>query len=292
MQLIDRQTSLGKLPQPHSSAVLHHTHWKQLVTALSQIDVKRLIDNEHVTVTKAWNLTDSMPSMQFWNDIDEQQPEAMRVFTELHKQFHLMTYVKHYAVVKDGKTVPSLLRELADITRRQSATPDPKVVAILAMTEYGGIGKDNGLPWGRIKGDLKRFKDLTLGNVVIQGFNTYVSIGKPLPDRINIVITSRDGPAPDTEWPAEVHVVSSVQAALDLAKSFETEWIYVIGGAKIYEAMLPHCSRIELTVVAGEQPCDTFVKFENGVKDWRFQMLESVKHDDGNLSHVYYQLVR
>ena len=183
-------------------------------------------------------------------------------------------------------------KRLEQLKRPAPVTPDPKLVAILAMTEHGGIGMKGTLPWGRIKGDLPRFKDFTWGNVVIMGFNTYTSLGKPLPGRINIVITSRDKPTPDTEWPAEVHVVGSVQAALDLANSFETEWIYVIGGAQIYEAMLPYCSKVELTVVASEDACDTFVKFENGVKEWRFQTLESVKHDNGILSHVYYQLYR
>jgi dihydrofolate reductase len=183
-------------------------------------------------------------------------------------------------------------KRLEELKRPKPVTPIPNVAAILAMTEYGGIGIKNTLPWGRIKGDLARFKAFTLGNVVIQGYNTYMSIGKPLPARINIVITSRDKPGPDAEWPDEVHRVDSVQAALDLAKTFNTEWVYVIGGAQIYEAMLPYCSRIELTVVASEDTCDTFVKFENGVKEWRFDLLESVKHDNGILSHVYYQLYR
>jgi dihydrofolate reductase len=186
----------------------------------------------------------------------------------------------------------SFRQRLADLKRPKPVTPDPKVIAILAMTEYGGIGMKNTLPWGRIKGDLARFKAFTLGNVVIQGYNTYMSIGKPLPGRTNIVITSRDKPTPDTEWPEEVHVVDSVQAALALARSFETEWIYVIGGAQIYEAMLPYCSKVELTVVASEDACDTYVNFGDGVKEWNFQTLESVKHDNGILSHVYYQLFR
>lgn len=183
-------------------------------------------------------------------------------------------------------------KRLNELKRPKPVTPIPNLVAILAMTEHGGIGMKNTLPWGRIKGDLPRFRAFTLGNVVIQGYNTYMSLGKPLPDRTNIVITSRDRPTPDTEWPDEIHRVDSVQAALDLAQTFNTEWIYVIGGAKIYESMMPYCSRIELTVVASEDACDTFVRFENGVKEWRFQMLESVKHDNGILSHVYYQLFR
>lgn len=292
MLLLDRNTGFADLPPPHPVAVLNHDAWAKLVNALTLIDVKQLTPEEDALFTKAYNLADCMPSLQLWTDIESTQPHAVMLMAHLHKKLHLRTYVKNLAVVKDGTTIPDLLHKLAVIHCRQTAVPDPKVVAILAMTEHGGIGMKNTLPWGRLKGDLPRFKDMTMGNVVIQGYNTYMSIGKPLAGRHNIVITSRSGPTPDTEWPADVLVVDSVQRALEVAKKLPTDLIYVIGGAKIFEAMLPHCSRIELTVVASEDACDTFVKFENGVKEWRFQLLESVKHDNGNLSHVYYRLFR
>ena len=294
MQLINliSNRSMHDLPTPFPANVLHHSHWKQLVAALALVDPRKLTGDESDLFNQTYNLVEDMPLLQQWDSIDTDQPEAAQQLIALKKTHHARTYVNSYAVVKDGKTVTGILKLLADIHRRQTATPDPKVAAILAMTEYGGIGKNNDLPWGRIQGDLHRFKLLTLGNVVIQGFNTYMSIGKPLPGRINIVVTSRSAPTGSVAWPEGVHVVDSVEAALALAKTFETPWIYVIGGAKLYESMMPHCSKIELTVVAGEHACDTFVKFDRGTTEWHFDKLESVNHDNGTLSHVYYQLLR
>lgn len=294
MQLINLISNRGafELPDPFPADVLHHSHWKQLVSAIALVDARKLSNDESDLFNQAFNLAEDMPLLQQWVSIDKDQPETVQRLIALKKIHRLRTYVKNYAVVKDGTTIPAILKRLADIHRRQTAAPDPKVAAILAMTEYGGIGKNNDLPWGRIKGDLARFKMLTLGNVVIQGFNTYMSIGKPLPGRINIVVTSRSAPTGSVAWPEGVHVVDSVEAALTLAKSFETPWIYVIGGAQLYDSMMPHCSKIELTVVAGEHACDTFVKFDRGTTEWHFDKLESVNHDNGTLSHVYYQLLR
>ena len=100
-----------------------------------------------------------------------------------------------------------------------------KVSIICATSANGVIGAENKLPW-KLPADLKRFKTLTTGHAVLMGRKTYESIGKPLPDRDNIVITrQKDYKAPDC------HVVHSIEEALDKAGQLgrKTQEIFVIG---------------------------------------------------------------
>ena len=90
---------------------------------------------------------------------------------------------------------------------------DIAIVLLAAVANNGVIGRDNALPW-RLSTDLKRFKALTLGKPVVMGRKTYLSIGKPLPERTNIVITR------DKNFRAQgVMVANSVDAALDMARA-------------------------------------------------------------------------
>jgi dihydrofolate reductase len=110
-----------------------------------------------------------------------------------------------------------------------------KLGLIVAMDSENGIGFRNSLPW-RLKGDLAHFKDVTMGNVVIMGRNTRESLPKALEGRINIVVTNRPITFNDDE---EVYVARSIEEAITLAQSFNREYIYLIGGASIYEKALP-----------------------------------------------------
>lgn len=119
---------------------------------------------------------------------------------------------------------------------------------IAAIDDKRGIGKQNRLPW-HIHEDLVRFKELTKGHSVIMGRNTFESIGKPLPDRKNIVVTS------DPNFIAEgVEVVNSIDDALDKAKGD----VFIIGGAQIYAQTITLADKIYLTQVEGDFGCDTF----------------------------------
>ena len=123
---------------------------------------------------------------------------------------------------------------------------------IAAITENRGLGKDNTL-LVRIPEDLKRFKELTSGHTVIMGRKTYESIGRPLPNRNNIVVTR------DTKFEAPgCQVVYSVDEALDLGRQLEKEEIFVIGGGKIYAEMLPYSERLYLTIVKVQKEADVF----------------------------------
>lgn len=122
-----------------------------------------------------------------------------------------------------------------------------RVALIVAMSENRAIGRDGKLPW-HISEDLKYFKRTTLKKPVIMGRKTFDSIGRPLPDRENIVITRNQDFAPDG-----VHVVHDLESALDLAKDFakasQIDEVMVIGGAQIYAAAMPMTERIYLTEV-------------------------------------------
>jgi dihydrofolate reductase len=118
---------------------------------------------------------------------------------------------------------------------------------VVAMDRRRCIGRDGRLPW-RLPADLRRFREITLGKPVVMGRGTHESIGRPLPGRINIVI-SRD---PAYGSPG-CTVVGSLEAALAAAPDRD---IMVIGGASIYAEALPLARRIYLTEVHGEFECD------------------------------------
>ena len=115
---------------------------------------------------------------------------------------------------------------------------------VVAMDRNRLIGRDNALPW-RLPADLKQFKAITLGKPVIMGRKTYESIGKPLPERHNIVVTRNAAyAAPGCT------VVTSVDAALAAAGAAPE--VMVIGGAQLYAAFLPRAQRIYLTRVEAD----------------------------------------
>lgn len=121
---------------------------------------------------------------------------------------------------------------------------------VVAVARNGGIGKNNALPW-RIPEDLKRFKALTLGHPVVMGRATHESIGKPLVDRRNIVVSTTRSGFPGCE------VVGSLDAALTLALTSDTMPM-IIGGARLYAEALPLATHVFLTEVDRDVDADTF----------------------------------
>lgn len=121
----------------------------------------------------------------------------------------------------------------------------PILSAILAMSENHVIGKQNQLPW-RMPADMRHFKEITTGHTVLMGRKTYESIGKPLPNRTNIVLTRH----PHYQAPG-CTVVATIIEALKFAEkqSPDKQEIFVIGGAEIYHLLLPYCDRIYLTLI-------------------------------------------
>ena len=127
-----------------------------------------------------------------------------------------------------------------------------QISIIVAMAENRVIGRAGGLPW-RIPGDLRRFKEVTMGKPIVMGRRTYQSIGRPLPDRPNIVITR------DETFQAEgLHVVHGFDQALEKAAQLVNDGeVIIIGGAEIYRMALESASRLYLTEVHENAEGDT-----------------------------------
>lgn len=125
---------------------------------------------------------------------------------------------------------------------------------IVAVDKNWAIGYQNKL-LNSIPEDMKFFRETTTGNVVVMGRKTLESFpnGRPLKNRTNVVITRQK----DYEVPGAV-VVHSVEEALEYLKDFKSENIYVIGGASIYEQMLPYCDVVHVTVMDYAYQADTW----------------------------------
>lgn len=148
-----------------------------------------------------------------------------------------------------------------------------RLTAIVAMSENHVIGYKNKLPW-HLPADMHRFKTLTLGKPIIMGRTTYESIGRPLPERCNIVITR------DTSFQAPGCVVAnSIEGAL--AAADYSEEVVVIGGAKLYAYLLPRIQRIYMTIIHHDFNGDTYFP-ELNMQEWRESERELYEPDDKN----------
>ncbi|MCB9191112.1 MAG: dihydrofolate reductase [Flavobacteriales bacterium] len=138
---------------------------------------------------------------------------------------------------------------------------------IVAADENNVIGKDNQLIW-HLPDDLKFFKRMTSGHAIIMGRHTFESVGKPLPNRTNIIITR------DKEYRAEgCVVVNSLEAALDKAYEVDPD-PFIVGGEQIYRLALPLANTVYLTRVHHEFVGDRH--FPELGQEW--QETESVPH--------------
>ncbi|MBS1548413.1 MAG: dihydrofolate reductase [Bacteroidetes bacterium] len=125
------------------------------------------------------------------------------------------------------------------------------ITLVVAMGKNGEIGKDNQLLWHMPK-DLKHFKDITSGHPVVMGRKTYESIGKPLPNRTNIVVSRKEN------WFEEgILIVGSLKEALKFAQKIDTE-VMVIGGAEIFKQTIALADKLEVTLVDEAFEADTF----------------------------------
>ena len=127
--------------------------------------------------------------------------------------------------------------------------------AIVAVDAAFGIGKNNGLPWPHEEEDMKWFRSHTKDNVVVMGRKTWESIGsKPLPKRVNIVITN----SKITGDYDEVYYGDMGRVLQTIQMNYKGN-VWVIGGANIYEQAIPFCDHIYLTKFHETYDCDTFI---------------------------------
>lgn len=137
---------------------------------------------------------------------------------------------------------------------------------IVAVAENGVIGRDGTMPW-RLSTDLKRFKSITVGHPVIMGRKTWDSLKKPLPERVNIVITRDKSFAIDGAIVA--HSFSEArQLAEEEAVKAETDEIFVIGGGAIFKEALPFADHMYVTEILSSVEGDTFFTPFNP-ENWR-----------------------
>ncbi len=127
-----------------------------------------------------------------------------------------------------------------------------RISLIVAMDNNGVIGHEGGMPW-RLPADLRHFRQHTTGKPILMGRRTFESIGRPLPDRDNLVLTRQ------ADFHAEgVRRVADLQAGVDLATGDGAPELMVIGGAQVYGLALPRADRLLITRVDGTFPGDTW----------------------------------
>jgi len=139
------------------------------------------------------------------------------------------------------------------------------IAIIVAMDKQGLIGKDNNLPW-RLSADLQYFRQITMGKCLIMGRHTHESIGRALPGRKNIILTSNK-----YYQAVGCTVVSSLKEALAAVDTLE---VMIIGGASLYKVFLPYANRLYLTRVHAQLEGDTWFP------QWDQSEWQQVKNED------------
>jgi len=171
---------------------------------------------------------------------------------------------------------------------------------IAAIGSNRELGKDNKLLWN-IPEDLARFKKITLNHPVIMGRKTFESIGKPLPNRLNIIVTR------DKKYPAppDVLICNSLEEAINTAKKHPSfakasggkQEIFIIGGASIYQQAIPLADKLYLTLVEASPQCkqhssgwqaDAFFPDYSQFKKAVFQE----KHKSNQYTFTFFELVK
>lgn len=153
---------------------------------------------------------------------------------------------------------------------------------IVAMDERNAIGKHNDLPWDRIDRDMKRFISLTSNNTVVMGRKTFESIGKPLKNRINVILTKNKDFKYDDE---NIFIFNDIaemekQENLDLITKNGKKKIFIIGGSEIYRSFINKAENIYLTRVHHIfDGCDTYFDWEPGPFMWHELKSEKIEKE-------------
>jgi len=161
----------------------------------------------------------------------------------------------------------------------------PPLIAVVAMTPDGVIGRDGDMPW-RLSSDLRRFKRTTMDGALLMGRKTYESIGRPLPGRLNIVVTGQ------ADWNADgVTVVTGGQPAENLERALaigrdhavaHQSKVFVVGGAEMYRQLIGDCDELWLTRVWSSVQGDT--RLELDLTPW--QTVEKLRQPSGPRDNV------
>lgn len=156
---------------------------------------------------------------------------------------------------------------------------------IVAKAKNNVIGKDNKLIWN-IPDDLKRFKSLTTGHTIIMGRKTFESLGRVLPNRFHIILSTDKNYKVDNE---NVKVINDI-SELDNYIIDKNEH-FVIGGAMIYKLLMPKCSRLYITQIEKEFGGDTFFP-EINENEWKIVNEEIGPKDDNDFEYKYIDYIK
>ena len=155
-----------------------------------------------------------------------------------------------------------------------------KITLVAAIASNNVIGKENSLPWN-IPEDLKRFKQMTSGHTILMGRKTFDSIGRPLPNRQNIVMTR------DEKFEREgIKVINNFDEALELIKE-SNEDVFVIGGSKIYELFEPVANTLAITRILKDFEGDAFFPDIN----WELWQIEKEENFFDEKSNIECKLI-
>lgn len=153
------------------------------------------------------------------------------------------------------------------------------IALVVAYSNNRVIGKDGTMPWN-LEGELRRYRELTTGKVVIMGRRTYESIGKPLPNRLNIIVSTTQ-----TYEGENCMTARSLPEAIELAGDQD---IYISGGSRIYEESLPLVEKMYITEVDCEIEGDTFFpEFDESLFE-----KEINEHHEGEIPYTYVTYTR
>ncbi len=153
------------------------------------------------------------------------------------------------------------------------------IIGIVAVDRNGAIGKDGKLPW-HYSADMKFFKETTTGNACVMGYNTWLTLKKPLPNRLNIVLSRKANIEPQES----VVVCRDVESVLSMAKDIDGD-LFVIGGEQVYRSFLPYIEKWLVTEVPlTVEGADTFVP-ENYLEG--FKRIETKQLDQELVVSVY-----
>jgi len=160
---------------------------------------------------------------------------------------------------------------------------EPSITLIVARAQNGVIGRGGGLPW-HLPADLKRFKALTMGSVMVMGRKTFASLPGLLPGRRHVVLTR------DRHWQAPgAEIAHDVEEALKLANG---ERVSVIGGAQIFALFQSLANRIELTEILADIPGDTIMPDPRLSGNWREIFREDHRAEEGRPTFRFVTLER
>ncbi len=152
---------------------------------------------------------------------------------------------------------------------------------LVAMDCNQTIGAENDLPW-RLPNDLKFFKEKSTGNTIIMGRKTYESMGRPLPNRKNVVITRQQ-----IEFPEEVDVIDNVEVIREWNKENPDQEFFVIGGGIIFDQIMPYADRMYITWIEESFEGDTYFP-EFSRQEWNLTSKEKGEKNEKNPYDYYF----